>query len=156
MENIKVSRKTIQVTDDVKKEIQKIREGMGVKNESQVIQAMLHLIDKHFLQYHFYLCKVAFEEANIGCVYEEQVGRDVDGNLVRKDEIKKFFDTETNVYDFGEQVGYLIHLSRSSEYAACAVVEDQDGFMELVDVGDSEFSDFDDFISLIVRTYEEN
>jgi len=75
-----MSRKTIQVSDDVKVEIQKIRETMGLKNESQVIKALIGLMDRHFNEYLWFVQKVSFEESNPNVSYESYIGRDIDGN----------------------------------------------------------------------------
>lgn len=79
-----MSRKTIQVSDEVKAEIQKIRQDMGAKNESQVIQAMIYLMDRHFKDFHWYLCKTCFEDANPDMKYELSIGRDIEGNKIKK------------------------------------------------------------------------
>lgn len=83
---------------------------------------------------------------------------DIDGNELTisytedivANAIKDFFETETYIFDRG----YKIHISRAPEFATQAVVEDADGEMEMIDVAEVAYEDFEEFLDAVVEKYE--
>lgn len=67
-----------------------------------------------------------------------------------KQTVKDFFSTDTYSVDRG----YTIHVSRASEFATEAVVEDDDGVCVLIDVSDAEWNDFEEFLDVVIDRYE--
>lgn len=67
-----------------------------------------------------------------------------------KNTVNGFFETDT--YTINQ--GYTIHISRAPEFTTQAVVEDADGKLELVDISEGLYEDFDDFLDAVIEKYE--
>ena len=63
----------------------------------------------------------------------------------------KFFSKPTYATTFD---GYIVHLSRSTDYQDCAAVEDYDGTVHMVDVSDLNLFDFGEKIKAVINRYE--
>lgn len=68
-------------------------------------------------------------------------------------QLHKFLNSRT--FSINRQ-NYTIHLSRSTDFIGVAAIEDFDGSLELINVKELDFNNFEDMIEKIINKYEED
>ncbi len=71
-----------------------------------------------------------------------------------KNTIEDFFKAGTDTLLNSYNRGYKIYYVLAPEFATQAVAEDADGKQELIDVGNKDWEDFEEFITVVIEEYE--